>query len=128
MVQKRRKVAAENQVALPGLVIDEISQQRKKVRCPLDFIDHDQPGQTFERQLRLIEQGQIAGILQIEEMRGVEGACQGRFSALPRPDNRHHRKRFHQTLQLFRSSVRSITTESKRIALKSQTESRNFQL
>ena len=54
----------------------------RPIRRALDLVDDDEPPQGFEGELRLLQQREVAGILQIEKVICAEARREGRLARL----------------------------------------------
>jgi len=97
LAQQSRGGAAQYQKPRSGArAIDQHAKYSKKVRLAMNFIDHHQALQVFERKHRLGQSCQIVRVFQIEIgdrlfAFGHVGPGQGGFANLPGADNPHNR-------------------------------------
>jgi len=104
--------AAEDEEArrIPGAV-DEHAQEREQLRGTLDLVDDDQPAQPLQGQLGLGQGREVGRVFQVEAGdRGVGQAvgvhaCQRGLAALPRAEQRDHRRNREAGLDLRQVSV-----------------------
>jgi hypothetical protein len=102
MISNSSRGAAENESAL-AFAVNEDSQDRKKIRPPLNLVDDDDACQRSERRQRLREARQASRILEIEipdGARGDESPGQRRLAALSRANQGHDAAPLQRTTDL----------------------------
>ena len=81
-------------------MIDQVAQQGKEIGQTLDLVDDDEARQLFQCQLRMLQAGNVPGILQIEIGIGLERPAESRLTALPGAENGRDGKQRHQLRQV----------------------------